>query len=84
MELKCRDIFFLLIVTMNSLWSILPHLYMLFDYQPARTNRNTSYYVQMTSIGSKNINFILSKISIIILLILLFLQFTSPSQSLRD
>lgn len=53
MELKCRDLLCLLIVTMNSLWSILPHLYMLFDHQPVKTNRNTSYYVQMTSIGNK-------------------------------
>ncbi|XP_019855099.1 PREDICTED: ER degradation-enhancing alpha-mannosidase-like protein 1 [Amphimedon queenslandica] len=54
MELRCRDLLCLLIVTMNSLWSILPHLYMLFDYQPVRTNRNTSYYVQMTSIVHKS------------------------------
>lgn len=48
---RIRDLVFIIIGTMNLLWSILPHLYMLLTPQTPRNHLNTSSSLPLSSLG---------------------------------
>ena len=49
---RIRDLVFIIIGTMNLLWSILPHLYMLLTPQTPRNHLNTSSSLPLSSLGT--------------------------------